>query len=255
MIDSGELSDYGPCSAWTFDDACVTLPPEATPELIAAKLWEATILLWGASGRRVGPCPVTIRPCLDTCPDGGSAGPYKGSDGAWRNRGCGCLGSCACTSLSRVWLPGPVDSVTLVTVDGIEIPAEDWATTLEDGLTYLYRLDGVPWPSCSDPHIPCDEVGSFCVTYLRGLPLDAIAINAVSELTGELVRACIPNCPCRLPRNMQQMTRQGVTITFDTNQTWLRALPAVALFLDLRNPKGLTRSPSVWSPEVAPLRQ
>ncbi|GAA3786672.1 hypothetical protein GCM10022226_00990 [Sphaerisporangium flaviroseum] len=68
----------------------------------------------------------------------------------------------------------------------------------------LTRVDGGCWPDCSDMTAPCGEAGAFCVTYRTGLVLDEDAIAAVSELTCQLVLACLPpgtkGCDtCRLP--------------------------------------------------------
>jgi hypothetical protein len=98
------------------------------------------------------------------------------------------------------------------------------------------------------------EPGSFWVTYMRGMPLDEGAIAAVSEYTCELVKSCLPNCVCRLPANVTAMTRRGLSVAFDTSQSWIRALPLVASWLDSVNPDGLTSSSGVWSPDVAPIR-
>lgn len=246
---------FGPCEPWPVDETCCTFPDDATAELIEAKTLEATILLWAASGRRVGPCPVTIRPCLETCHGSGVSGPYKDLGGAWRNAWCGCPDHCSCTALCRVLLPGPATEVLEVQVDGITLSEDAYKILREDGAAWLIRTDGDCWPDCQDYTAACDEAGAFCVTYLRGLPLDQVATAAVSELACELVRACIPNCPCRLPRNVVQQTRQGTTLTFDTARAWLRVLPSVASFLDVYNPHGLDSSPVVWSPDVPATRQ
>jgi hypothetical protein len=239
------------CEPWgPLDETCCEFPTEASDELKEQKLMVATQLLWAASGRRIGPCPVTIRPCLEPCEQTGSFGAFRDASGSWRNRWCGCGMACSCSSLCRVFLPGPVDEVTEVRIDGVALSEDLYRLVDEDGLMYLVRTDDTCWPSCQDYKVPCEEAGSFCVTYLQGLPISELAIAAVSELTCELVRACIPGCPCRLPDNVASQTRQGVTITFDRSQTWLRSLPTVAAFLDVTNPHGLTSAPSVWSPDL-----
>lgn len=241
----------------TLDDECCVLPDEATEEQI--EYWQAVAseMLWVGSGRRVGLCPVTVRACVRNC--GGGSGlpvPYKGADGAWRNfSACGCSDGCSCTSLSEVVLDGPVAEVVEVTIDGTAL-AEDSYRLDKVGTSWrLLRTDGDVWPACQDMTADCGEVGSFCITYLQGIEPGVLAIAAATELTCQLVKACIPSCKtCRLPANVQSVVRRGVAIQFDTARTWMRNLPEVAMFLDSVNPEGLTSASGVWSPDVAQAR-
>lgn len=242
----------GSCAPWDIDLECCDLPDGDHDELIAAKQAIASDLLWAASGRRWGTCPVTVRPCLRRC--GGGSGlpvPYKDADGAWRNySACGCNDDCSCVALSEIVLAGPVASVTEVSIDGVVLDEADYRLDKVGSGWRLLRTDGGNWPSCSDMGVDCDEVGAFCVTYEQGIALDALATAAVSELTCQMVKACLPNCQCALPANVQSVVRRGVAIRFDTAVTWMRTLPAVAAFLDSANPHGLSSASSVWSPDV-----
>jgi hypothetical protein len=147
-----------------------------------------------------------------------------------------------------VTLDGPVAGVVEVSVDGVFVT--DWRLHRRGERALLVRTDGSCWPECQDLSADCGEPGAFCVTYLKGLPLTQVAIMAHSELTCELVKACIPGCDCRLPRNVQSKTRQGISITFDTEQTWIRALPTVAAWLDSVNPNKLQSPMRVMSPDA-----
>lgn len=243
------------CAPWEIDDlACCDLPDGTSEELIARWQAVASEVLWVGSGRRWGTCPVTVRPCLRRC--GGGSGlpvPYRDADGAWRNlSACGCHDDCSCVELSEVVLEGPVASVTEVSVDGAILGEDAYRLDKVGSGWRLLRTDGGRWPSCQDMTLDCDQFGSFCVTYEQGIELDVLAIAAVSELTCELVKACIPGCKtCRLPKNVQSLTRRGVTITFDDSVSWLKQLPMVNAFLSATNPEGLTSASSVWSPDVA----
>lgn len=241
------------CSPWTIDLDCCDLPDDVDEELIAAKQEVASEDLWAASGRRWGTCPVTVRPCLRRC--GGGSGlpvPYKGADGQWRNySACGCHDDCSCVALSEIVLEGPVASVTEVLIDGVALDPSQYRLDLVGGGWRLLRVDGATWPECSDMTADCDEVGAFCVTYEQGIELSALAIEAVSELTCEYVKACLPGCKtCRLPKNVQQVVRRGVTLSFDTSTAWIKQLPMVNAFLTASNPKGLMSASEVWSPDV-----
>lgn len=245
------------CASWDLDLDCCELPAGDHDELIAAKQAIASEELWAASGRRYGLCEVTVRPCLRRC--GGGSGlpvPYKGADGQWRNyTACGCFDNCSCVELSEIVLDGPVASVVEVVIDGVALDPADYRLDKVGTGWRLVRVDGSPWPSCSDMSVDCADTGSFCVTYMQGIPLSELAVAAVSELTCEYVKACIPTCKtCRLPKNVQALVRRGVSITFDSSVAWLKQLPAVNSFLTAVNPEGLTSASSVWSPDIAPVR-
>lgn len=252
----GGASIFGACLPWTYDPDCCDLPDEATQEMIDRWTSVSTDILWAASGRRYGECEVTIRPCLRRCGGGVSWEPHKGSDGSWYNVNvCGCPDDpCSCTSLCEVVLPGPVSSIVEVSVDGVVGDEGAYRLDLVGTQWRLVHTDGGCWPTCQDLTAGCDEVGSFCVSYLLGIPLSDLAIAANSELACELVKSCIPGCPCRLPKNVQAVTRRGVSITFESSKGWLHTLPMVSAFLLATNPRGLVSASSVWSPDVPSMR-
>lgn len=244
------------CEVFEYDPACCDLPDDTDQDLIDK--WQAvsTDILYAAGGYRHGLCEVTVRPCLRNCGGGfGIPFPYKDADGAWHNfNPCGCRELCSCTALCEVVLPGPVAEITEV-FDG-EVLAEDSYRLDKVGDEYrLLRVDGSCWPECQDFTVACGEVGAFCVTYMKGIALDNLGVAANSQLTCELVKSCLPNCPCLLPKNVAAVTRRGVAITFDTAKPWLRALPMVAAWLDAVNPNGLMSGSSVWSPDLPPSRE
>lgn len=110
----------------------LTPGPEAPPErlaLIEQVMRLANEILHAFSGRQFGLCPVTYRPCRDDCaresrivwdytPGGGLVEPRL-DGGKWFNNICGtCVTDCSCTEVCEVTLPGPVESVVSVTIDG-----------------------------------------------------------------------------------------------------------------------------------------
>lgn len=212
-------------------------------------------LLYAASGRRHGLCSVTIRPCLRRCFGGaGLPSPYRTSDGEWVNvLTCGCVESCGCRELCEVVIPGPVAEIISVRVGADVLDETAYRLDRVNGQTRLVRIDGECWPECQDLAGACGDADTFCVTYFQGVPLDAAAILAHTTLTVELVKSCIPGCKCRLPANVIQVTRSGVSITL-TPGSWLKTLPEVASWLDAVNPKGLSSAPTVWSPDVPAIR-
>lgn len=262
----------GPCEPWPVE-LCCDLPDDTDPDLIERWQSIASVTLWRLSGMRWGPCPVTVRPCrracLDTAPISFQAGigtggwvPYIGVDGLWRNASpCSCRSSCSCGELCEVKLPGPVYDVVSVDVDGVDLVPEAYRV---DGPGLLVRTDGECWPTCQDMAAPSGTPGTFTVTYRWGLPLDAAAIAAVSDLTCELIKSCLPagSCgPCRLPGNTTKLARQGSTTTlrqgvtvtdFDPTIVFAEGrtgLPLVDLWLTTVNPHRLASPSRVYSPD------
>ena len=252
----------GPCDAWPVSLCCDV--PEGM-EQAEVDRWArvASQILWGLSGRRWGPCPVTVRPCRRSCGDsdffsfqtGTGTGPwipYIGSDGIWRNAStCGCKSDCSCGELSEVYLPGPVYDVVEVLVDGEALVPEAYRV---DSAGLLVRTDGEPWPDCQDMAAPTSEPGTFAVTYRWGLPLDDAAIAAVSDLTCHFLKGCSPGgCGCKTPRGVTRMVRQGMemelpdpTLLFSEGRT---GLPMADLWLATVNPYRMTSPSRAYSPD------
>ncbi|MGD9485752.1 ParB/Srx family N-terminal domain-containing protein [Streptomyces sp. TRM70308] len=119
--------------------------------------------------------------------------------------------------------------------------------------------DGECWPTCQDMAEPEGAPGTWTVTYRWGLPLDEAAIAAVSELTCQLILACLPpgtkGCgECRLPGNVTRVVRRGVeiemadpTLIFGEGRT---GLPLVDLWLSTVNPHRLASPSRVFSPDL-----
>lgn len=256
----------GPCS-WPFATDCAPgwaeLP--AAVQSFAQKL--ASYVLWSFTGRRYGLCEVVIRPCQwAKCsnrglPPGGwwwSDTPWipRILDGVWVNS-CPCeIGTfCSCELNCSVRLPGPVSSVTEVKVDGVVIDPAEYAVY---DFAELKRLGGECWPICQDFEVGTTEVGSFVVTYQRGVPAPESADCVTGLLAAEIGKACTGK-PCRLPRNVQSVARQGVNVSFLTPEQLqkfrMTGIPEVDLWVTADNPDRLTSDSVVWSPETRRGRQ
>lgn len=258
------------CESWPVDlECCRGLPDDVDPALVERWARVASEILWAKSGRRWGPsCPVTVRPCKRSCWESigearwspvlwGSSGgriPYIGVGGGWFNATCGCSSDCSCGELCEVRLEGPVYDIVEVWDNGELLVPDQYRLDRTDRGLMLVRTDGGCWPSCQDMAAECDQPGAFAVTYRLGLPLDATAIAAVSELTCEFVKACTEGCDCRLPGNVRRVVRQGVTVEmadpttiFAENRT---GLPLVDLWLDTVNPNRLPAPPRVRGTNV-----
>ncbi len=251
----------GPCDVWPIDETCMQLPEGATPEIIAAQQAVSTDILWALSGRRWGTCESVIRPCRRSCADqfmpygwwtpGQRWYPYI-SGGVWRNASvCGCSGDCSCGELCEVLLQAPVASITEVTIDGAVIDPMDYRV---DAPNRLVRQNGDCWPSCQDLSAPEGAENTFVVTYEVGLELTAAAIAANSEMTAELVKACVPDCEdCRLPRTVVSVLQQGTQYELINPQDYLQngrtGLYMVDLWLEAVNPNSLPAPLRIASPD------
>lgn len=257
--------DEGPCS-WTIDTACCpdweTLPPAAQSNGIA---W-ATYILWALTGRRYGPCSVTVRPCGPKCqgfggymtwPVGspglsGAGGPWMTpfiDNGIWRN--CVCAGGCSCEAACQVLLQGPVAVVDEVMVDGLILDPS--AYRLDNGVI-LVRTDGECWPDCQDMSLANDAVGAFAVTYQRGTAVPRAGQIAAGELACEFAKACAGNGECQLPGQLASLSRNGVDVQMVDPSTFLddglTGLPNVDLWIRAVNPRRLASRPRVRSGDV-----
>jgi hypothetical protein len=239
-----------------------------SPEQQQFALDVATELVWRLSGRRYGLCEITVRPCRQPCAQSAAApawpvGGYPGGgflptlrDGQWINMVCGqCGDDCHCGTLCEVVLPGPVDSITSVKLDGVVLDPAQYVVF--DHRT-LARTGGECWPTCQDLTLPDDEPGTWSVTYRQGIPVPPGGQAAAAVLACELGKACAGASGCRLPKRVQTVTREGVTLGFLDPMTFLQdgltGLYEVDLWLRSVNPRGLAEGARVYSPDRRPPR-
>lgn len=255
-----------PCEPWPVD-LCCQLPDDLDPQVVERWQRVATTILWRMSGMRWGPsCPITVRPCRRACMDSypltvqwGAVGPwvpYIDSTGAWRNASlCGCTSDCSCGELCEIRLDGPIHDIVSVQDGAQTLVPEAYRV---DAPNLLVRTDGECWATCQDMAAPCGTEGTLCVTYRTGLLLDEAAIAAVSELTCELVKACLPpgtkGCgECRLPGNVTKVVRQGVQVEMSDPTTIFAegrtGLPLADAWLAAVNPYRLASPSRILSPD------
>lgn len=224
--------DVPPCD-WTITPVCDTEEWEAFDASVqdAATRW-ATQIMWAGTGRRYGLCSVTVRPCrrfCDDCPDGwfwsyGQFMPYI-TNGIWRNCGCGFGPGCgSCNASCQVPLPGPVDSITEVVVDGTTIDPDTYRLDAVDGMWWLVRNrhtdDELCWPECQNFDHPLGQEDTWSVTYDKGIAVPQVILDAAGILAVEWARGCTGGT-CRLPGRIQNLTRQGITTTMVSVDTLL----------------------------------
>lgn len=255
-----------PCADWPIQWICDV--STVSPAVTALAVSSASEILFALSGRRFGACPVTLRPCRLDCYDtpfwNDWGPPWSPSwpqpaliGGQWFNLTCGgsCGRNCSCTTVSEVLLPSPVYQVTEVLIDGVVLPATSYRV---DNARLLVRTDGGVWPLCNDLSKDDTEVGTWSVTATYGEPIPDSAKLAMGELACEIVRAASGG-DCKLPPGVQQLIRQGVTISYPDIGELLKkgrtGLYLVDLFLASYNPNGLKRRSRVYSVDRPPHRR
>lgn len=217
------------------------------------------------TGYRTANCPVTLRPCRKGCPGlatwrtypVGASSEWAGSnlgptviEGQWYNIGCGCgVDDCDCTQVCEVRLPGEVASVEEVRQDGVVV--DPTAYRVDNG-NRLVRTDGDCWPLCQDMTVDTDQPNTFSVTYTPGLALDAWGQHALGVLACEYAKAACGTGKCRLPANVTQVVRQGVTLNLAQNPFpgGLTGIREVDGYVRRINPHGLAAPSRIFSPDT-----
>lgn len=193
----------------------VTEPYETLRDVVEGMAVE---YLWRFTGRRFGVCDTTVRPARQDChPSTFESTAGFGFTpvlvgGVWRNVACGVCGDdCACQRLYSVRLPGPIQAITEVLVDGDVVPASAYRV---DDRDTLVRIDGEDWPLCNDLSLAPTEPGTWQVEYTFGTPVPDGGRLAAAVLACELAKAVCRSSDCRLPQRIQTLTREGVTVGF-----------------------------------------
>lgn len=226
------------------------------------------MIMWAATGRRYGPCTITVQPSAPSRPDPlyqtFPVGPGNGllspviEGGQWYNRPyIGGEGTCCTSAHCEVALEGPTTKaqVTSVTVDGVVVDADSYVVM--DGYL-LVRTDGACWPACVNYRD--QSPAAFTVTYGRGLAIPPAVQGAFERLACELAKACT-GAACALPQRMTRLTRQGVEIELEQVDTdtpgglLLTGIKDVDDVIRAVNPHRLTAPPVVMSLDLpAPRR-
>ena len=242
----------GVCSTWA----------ERTELVRTAALDLATLYLWGATGRRFGVCPVSVRSSQGRGVEvlyqdfavmpgaqglGVPGGPFLFA-GRWFNAGCAtaCCGSSACAVVLR----GPVASVDEVLVGEEIIPPSAYRVDITGGAWLLVRTDGECWPVCQNFTADEGEEGAFVVTYGFGTAPPRSLLVAAAQLACEFASG-LTGGPCKLPSKMTQLTRQGVTVELEApeagEKTGIREVDMIVAAL---NPTGRLAPPVLYSPDL-----
>jgi hypothetical protein len=210
------------------------------PEQLDAAAEFAGFMLWGLSGRRMGPCQYeeSYWPAST-----GACGVGKDRAGNWRNAMYGA--DCCRILLAHT----PVLSVESVTLDGGE--PLDAATYDVVRQAWLRSRDGC-WPTswgCDDPPV--------AVSYTAGFPFPPGTELAVGEVACELLKGWAGEA-CKLPSRAISVSRQGVTVQLADPQEFvengLLGLPVADAWIRACNPNRLQMASRVYSPDLAQRR-
>jgi hypothetical protein len=228
-----------------------------------------------------GVCPVAVRPCRSDC-DGGKAwfstfwGRGPGYDpgfpaqggggigtggwvpvligGKWFNMSCGCLSTCTCgiTGGTALRLPGPIQEVTEILIDGEVL---DPAAYRVEHQRVLLRVDGGTWPQCQDLLAEVGDPDTFQISYSRGVPVPVGGQVAAGRLACELALGACDDDSCALPERLQTVTRQGISVGVFTDadswkQTGIWSIDNWVSAMNIPRPRATVRSvdvaPSRW---------
>jgi hypothetical protein len=192
----------------------------------------ATGMLWAWTGQGYGLCEVVVRPCREECNNGyetfwgrGPFTPGYATDksggwvgygpvlvgGQWLNVTCGVCGdNCSCDHPATLRLPGPISSIEEVRIDGDVLVSTAYRV---DNHVLLVRTDGSRWPRCQQMGKSLTEEGTFGISYTRGTEVPVGGQVAAGVLAVEMFKAMCNDATCQLPRRIQSISRQGVTIT------------------------------------------
>jgi hypothetical protein len=163
-------------------------------------------------------------------------------------RGCGS----ADKLMKEIGLPGPIDSIVSVTVDGVVLDPSAYRV---DNRVWLVRTDGEKWPTCQDLHATVDEPDTFEVVYVRGTPVPKGGQVAATILSCEMAKAALGR-DCDLPQRVQSVTREGVSIAILDSFEGLES-GRTGIWLVDSWVTSVTRSPrrtQVWSPDTRTAR-
>lgn len=288
----------GPCSPWCSGEEIAAQPwmaaaisraiagdnddvgeiTQAQVDVICAEAADsASYYLYEATARMfTGQCgPVTIRPVsrptdIDTRAwnTGWGAGGWNSSWGScyYGVGNSSVVSHYGCSNPPEIDLGAfPVTEITLVKIDGVEIPADEYE--LRDYKTLIRvrpTAESTPterwgWPTCQINTLPDTQQGTFSVTYRYGQPAPAMGKLAAKCLAQYLALPQLGD-DTRYPRRIMSMTRQGVSANvvdvMDLVKNGQTGIEEVDLFVRAANPRGLQQPSAVWSPDMGrPRRQ
>lgn len=261
-----------PCGGWAPNMAPYGVAPfspvwSVFPGFIQAYATAFAIqVIWAATGRRFGMCPIVVRPFFKASwpaymtfpsifdPWGGSTGTYSwglvGVSGGSQLTNLALVGD---GSPPEIVLPGPVGDVTAVVIDGAAVLPPVWRV---DGAR-LVRQDGSSWPQGQDLSKPNGQVNTWSVAYTRGESVPAVVNDATGFYAYQVAKG-MNGGACVLPNRVTSITRQGVSVqtvnVADVLEKGLTGIPNVDQVILTYNPHGARARPRVLSLDIGQYR-
>lgn len=225
------------CTPWC---APADLPDDQQTADAAGACQRASDILYAASGRRWrGECERSLT--LELCP------PVHRS---WRDR----------RRAGSLLGPAPVVQVKLPDYPVREVTAaaeyrQGEAETPTALTTGEYRLVNGRWLERLIDGARVVWGGyDLALDYTYGADPPDGGVQAAVEYAAQLVLAIQGDGTCQLPKRVQTITRQNVSMTFldpgDYLEKGRTGVPSVDQWLASVNPSGLRRRPTVWSPDT-----
>lgn len=251
----------GLCAPWvTIDEDTSELfpcnPTDFGPGVLQQWALIASALLYWRTGRQFpGVCSDTIRPCrpraaaiqtLAYAHSGGSRPIVQLGHGCGEPPHDGMAWGCGCENHGAVELAHkPVRRVLDVTIEGAVVDPDDYRLV---DRRWLVRRSG-SWPCCQNLGAADGEPGTWSVTYSWGQPPPAGGDTMAAVYACELARGSLGDDACRLPRRVQTLSREGVTMTFldpfDFFDQGLTGLYEVDAWIGALNPQKADRAGKV----------
>jgi hypothetical protein len=206
-------------------DAWLNLPEEVRDAAVRT----AAHTLWSLSGRQFGTHEIVLAPYLR--PTG--LGWYAGHRARVAlNAAAAVAVNDPCGVRATVHLPGPAAEVHEVILYGEVLPDSEWVLD-PDGT--LVRTTG-GWPVGQDVYRPI-----WTVRYTRGIPAPPEANIVLARFALEIARGFVGDPACRLPSRVRDITRQGISVSFeDPDKPGRTGYAPVDRWLDTVNPGSLT---------------
>lgn len=253
--------DVIPCSPWTTPEdvraCCTGLDPDYD---LTAAIDFVTAILFRLSGRQFpGECERTIWPCRGSncgCCEAGWSGNWSfhaypayplpnGHGDGFINVGR-CNDACR---LERIKLPGTVNSINEVWIDGELLDPSAYKV---NAYRWLARVDGGKWPCTNNLSGEIGDPDTWTISYNYGKPVPADGRYAASIFACEVAKEHCGGDSC-LPQRLKSIEREGVSMTFPDPLEFLEhgevGIYEVDLWLKSVNPSRLKRRARLHRPD------